>query len=163
MAEKEKQGIAEKRGGRRGPENVRAAATAMLCSIGTYVYQESPEMVDIFRLGFLASLTTKLSDTFQSEIGKAYGKTTLLITTLERVPPGTEGAISLEGYLAGIGGSILMAGFGWSIGFINQPYEFYWCLIAALIATTTESFLGAYLQQGKKRYYPMRWLILLIR
>ena len=33
-----------------------------------------------------------------------------LITTLERVPPGTEGAISLEGYLAGIGGSILMAG-----------------------------------------------------
>lgn len=151
MAEKEKQGIAEKRGGRRGPENVwGAAATAMLCSIGTYVYQQSPEMVDVFRLGFLASLTTKLSDTFQSEIGKAYGKTTLLITTLERVPPGTEGAISLEGYLAGIGGSVLMAGFGWFIDFINQPDEFYWCLIAALIATTTESFLGAYLQQGKK-------------
>ena len=43
MAEKEKQGIAEKRGGRRGPENVwGASATAMLCSIGTYVYQESP-------------------------------------------------------------------------------------------------------------------------
>ena len=46
------------------------------------------------------SSATKLADTFASEIGKAYGKTTFLITTLEKVPPGTEGAISAEGTAA---------------------------------------------------------------
>ena len=36
-------------------------------------------------IGFATSLATKLSDTFASEIGKAYGKTTFLITTMEKV------------------------------------------------------------------------------
>ena len=36
-------------------------------------------------IGFVTSLATKLSDTFASEIGKAYGKTTFLITTMEKV------------------------------------------------------------------------------
>ena len=33
--------------------------------------------------------------------GQAYGQTTYLITTLQRVPRGTEGAVSTEGTLAG--------------------------------------------------------------
>jgi uncharacterized membrane protein len=39
------------------------------------------------------------------QVGKAYGKTTYLITTFERVPAGTEGAVSLEGTLAGVVGA----------------------------------------------------------
>eukprot|EP00968_Pinguiococcus_pyrenoidosus_P015562 scaffold1437_cov268-Pinguiococcus_pyrenoidosus.AAC.12 len=39
---------------------------------------------------FVASLATKLSDTFASEIGKGFGKRTFLITTFKPVPPGTE-------------------------------------------------------------------------
>jgi uncharacterized membrane protein len=49
----------------------------------------------------VASLATKLSDTFASEIGKAYGKTTFLITTLERVEPGTEGLCTTELFVVG--------------------------------------------------------------
>ena len=51
-------------------------------------------------LAYVPSLATKLGDTFASEIGKAYGKTTFLITTFERVEPGTEGAVSAEGTAA---------------------------------------------------------------
>jgi uncharacterized protein (TIGR00297 family) len=54
-------------------------------------------------------MATKLSDTFQSEVGKAYGKNCFLITTLQRVPRGTEGAVSVEGYAAGVGGSLIIA------------------------------------------------------
>lgn len=102
-------GIAEGRGGRRGPENVwGSAATALICA----ALSVQPSNVfglsyDSLILGYVASLATKLADTFASEIGKAYGKTTFLITTFERVQPGTEGAISLEGTLAAlVGGSL---------------------------------------------------------
>lgn len=69
-----------------------SAATALVCAIcaaqgDSFLGLSS----DLYILGFVASLSTKLADTFASEIGKAYGKTTFLITTLERVEPGTEG------------------------------------------------------------------------
>ena len=46
--------------------------------------------------------TNTHTHTHTPEIGKAYGKTTYLITTFEKVPRGTEGAISLEGTIAGV-------------------------------------------------------------
>jgi uncharacterized protein (TIGR00297 family) len=95
MDEKTRLGIAEKREGARGPENVwGSAATAMICAAMTYIY---PAQASLFKIGYVASLATKLSDTCGSEIGKAYGKTTYLITTLKQVPRGTEGAVSVEG------------------------------------------------------------------
>ena len=60
----------------------------MICAILTYLV---PSYAELLKVGYVASLATKLSDTFGSEIGKAYGKTTFLITTLARVPKGTEG------------------------------------------------------------------------
>ena len=77
-------------------------------------------------LGYVASLSTKLSDTTASEVGKAYGKRTFLITTLKAVPRGTEGAVSLEGTVAGIVASVAIALVAWAVGLIS-PYE-HWCL-----------------------------------
>ena len=73
----------EGRGGRRGPENVwGSAAAASICALlGVF----SPWDASITAVGFAASLATKLSDTMASEIGKAYGKTTYLITTMKLV------------------------------------------------------------------------------
>src|ERR687886_2914291 len=73
MAQKEASGIAEKRSGARGPENVWGSAlTGALCALGTLVvpvvYQS------LLLLGYVASFSTKLSDTCGSEVGKAYGK-----------------------------------------------------------------------------------------
>lgn len=161
-AQKEAEGIAEKRSGARGPENVWGSAlTATLCAVGVLAFSILGETGDILGetgkmpvpqyvislllLGYAASFCTKLSDTCASEIGKAYGKRTFLITTLQPVPRGTEGAVSLEGTIAGIVGSILMALLSWSVGLIDLTGVAF-CVIAAFIATNIESVIGATVQ-----------------
>jgi uncharacterized protein (TIGR00297 family) len=102
-ARKEQLGIAEERGGRRGPGNAIAntgvaAIAAMLAGFDVHP--------DFSRLAFAAALVAGGSDTMASEIGKAFGRRTLSVTTWRPVPPGTSGAMSLEGTAAGIGGAI---------------------------------------------------------
>ncbi|MDJ0578643.1 TIGR00297 family protein [Crocosphaera sp.] len=146
MAEKEAAGIAEKRSGVRGPENVWGSALiATFCALGT-LFVDAP-WTQLLILGYVASFSTKLSDTTASEVGKAYGKRTFLITTLKPVSPGTEGAISLEGTLAGIVASAIIALVGYLVGLINLIGIFY-CIIAAFIATNLESVIGATLQEN---------------
>ena len=145
MEEKEAAGIAEKRSGIRGPENVWGSALiAILCALMTLFSDSSWQR--LFSLGYVASFSTKLSDTTASEVGKAYGKSTFLITTLKPVPRGTEGAVSLEGTLAGIIISGVIALLAWGIGLINITGVF-WCIFAAFIATSLESLIGATLQK----------------
>ena len=105
----------------------------------SYIY---PEHALLWRTAFVSSMATKLSDTFASEVGKAFGKTTYLVTTLRRVPRGTEGAVSLEGTAAGILGSLLLAGLGVGLDLIGSE-QVIACLIAAFIANFAESYIGA--------------------
>lgn len=153
--EKEKLGIAESRGGRRGPENVWGSAlTGLVCAFCS-VYKDSSGnglfgiSSNLYRLGYVASIATKLADTFASEIGKAYGKTTFLITTLERVKPGTEGAISLEGTVAAVVGGFLLSCYGYFVGLITTPQAIVISTISAFIACNIESLLGATVQEKK--------------
>ncbi|MEA5623158.1 TIGR00297 family protein [Nostoc sp. UHCC 0251] len=156
MAQKEAEGIAEKRSGARGPENVWGSAlTGALCALGVGIINSgfivpSPESLvpnpqSLLLLGYVASFSTKLADTTASEVGKAYGKSTYLITTLQPVPRGTEGAVSLEGTLAGIVASVAIAFVGWGVGLIDL-LGVVWCVLAAFIATNLESVIGATLQ-----------------
>lgn len=129
-----------------------SALTGMLCGLGVFSLQLFfPDTVGIqswiplLLLGYVASFSTKLSDTCGSEIGKAYGKQTFLITTLKPVPKGTEGAVSLEGTLAGVVASIVVSVLAWSAGLIDS-WGIIWSVIAAFIATNLESVIGATLQ-----------------
>ncbi len=145
IAEKEAAGIAENRSGIRGPENVWGSAlTATICALMTIFVDSS--FRELLVLGYVASFATKLSDTSASEVGKAYGKSTFLITTFKPVPRGTEGAISLEGTMAGIIASIAIAIIGYFLGMITLVGISY-CIIAAFIATNIESLIGATLQE----------------
>ncbi len=149
MARKEAAGIAEKRGGMRGPENVwGSAAVATLCAIaiaGFAAQGNAPGAIALLTLGYVASFATKLADTVASEIGKAYGRRTFLITTLRPVPAGTEGAISLEGTLAGIVAAAAIALGAAAITLIPLA-QVPLCILAAFIATNLESVIGATLQ-----------------
>ncbi|MEZ2277721.1 MAG: TIGR00297 family protein [Microcoleus sp.] len=155
QAQKEAEGIAEKRSGARGPENVWGSAlTATLCALGVLALSilgetgkmpVSQDVISLLLLGYAASFCTKLADTSASEIGKAYGKRTFLITTFKPVPRGTEGAVSLEGTLAGIFASIPIALLSWAVGLIDLT-GIVFCVIAAFIATNIESVIGATLQ-----------------
>jgi uncharacterized protein (TIGR00297 family) len=100
-------------------------------------------------LGYSASFAAKLADTVSSEVGKAYGRKTFLITTFQSVPAGTEGAVSLEGSLAGVAAAAGMAGLAWGIGgeWVGEsPFWLGICWLAGILATLAESWMGVVLQ-----------------
>jgi len=141
---KNKLGIAEKRGGSRGPENVWGSASTGL--FFALMIKLNLASLILLKVGFSASFAAKLADTFGSEIGKRYGKNTFLITTFKKVKKGTEGAISLEGTIASLFGSILMTYVMLILGFITIEKEFFIVSFSGFAATIFESFLGARFQ-----------------
>tara|TARA_B100000212_G_scaffold336821_1_gene310718 strand:+ start:291 stop:1022 length:732 start_codon:yes stop_codon:yes gene_type:complete len=141
---KNKLGIAEKRGGRRGPENVWGSASTGLF-LALMIKLNLASLI-LLKVGFSASFAAKLADTFGSEIGKRYGKNTFLITTFKKVKKGTEGAISLEGTIASLFGSILMTYVMFILGFITIEKEFFIVSFSGFAATIFESFVGARFQ-----------------
>ena len=141
---KQQQGLAEARGGRRGPENVwGSAATGAALAVLT-VLPSAP--VALLQLGFAASFAAKLADTCGSEIGKRWGRHTVLITTLKPVPPGTEGAISVEGTVASLVGSAVMATLMLWLGLLSDAGCWLLVTLVGLVATLLESWIGADLQ-----------------
>jgi uncharacterized protein (TIGR00297 family) len=135
-------GIAEAHGGRRGAGNAIAntgiAAVAAATSVFTYAH-------DAALLAFAAALTAGASDTVASEIGKAWGRSTWLIAPMRRVPPGTSGALSLEGTAAGIIGAAVLAVFAVVMQLV--PTTALVPIVAgATIASLIESGLGATLE-----------------
>ncbi|KAH6788748.1 integral membrane protein of unknown function DUF92 [Perilla frutescens var. frutescens] len=147
MDQKEAQGVAEKMKGRRGPGSViGSSAAGCVCALLSISGIGGGALTRLWELGFVASFCTKLSDTVSSEIGKAYGRTTYLVTTFKIVPRGTEGAVSLEGTFAGILASVLLASVAYVLGQINIPQAII-CVIASQIANLGESIIGAVFQE----------------
>ena len=143
LRRKEQLGIAEERGGRRGAGNAFAntgvAAFAALMAALTYAH-------DPALLGFTAALVAGASDTVASEIGKAWGRRTFLLTTLRRVPPGTSGAMSIEGTLAGVASAALLALAAWGLGLVELS-DVWVVVAAATVGALVESVLGATLEE----------------
>ena len=108
--------------------------------------------VALLQLGFAASFAAKLADTCGSEIGKRWGRHTVLITSLKPVPPGTEGAISVEGTAASLLGSAVMAALMLRLGLLSDGACWLLVTLVGLVATLLESWIGAALQQR------WRWL-----
>ena len=144
LRRKQDLGLAEGRGGRRGPENVwgSAATGAGLALLCTLPWAPVPLLL----IGFAASFSAKLADTCGSEIGKRWGRHTVLVTSLRPVPPGTEGAISLEGSLASLAGSALMALVALQLGLLQGGGAWLLVTLVGLVATLIESLIGATLQ-----------------
>jgi uncharacterized protein (TIGR00297 family) len=138
-ARKTAAGIAEDRGGRRGPGNAIAntGLAGWCCALSVGMSDPTPALV-----AAAAALATAGSDTVASEIGKAYGRTTWQLTSGRRVRPGTTGAVSLEGTVAGVVSAAGLAALGawWGlVPWITVP------LItgAATVASLIEGALGA--------------------
>jgi uncharacterized protein (TIGR00297 family) len=135
-------GIEEPHGGRRGAGNAlantgAAAAAALLAVASPYS--------GMALIAFVAALAAGGSDTMASEIGKAWGRRAYLVSTLRRVAPGTSGAISIEGTLAGLVGAVALASLGAVSGLIPA-----WALAAVVAGATigafAESVMGATLE-----------------
>jgi len=100
-------GVAEDNDGARGMSNVLANSGVALLAVIAAAAGELVEPAAIVSLAipfaFAGSLATALGDTLSSEIGCLYDRPRL-ITTFERVDPGTDGAVTWQGELAGLVG-----------------------------------------------------------
>jgi uncharacterized protein (TIGR00297 family) len=136
---KRRSGTAEAAGGRRGARNALAnCGVAVACAL-LYALTSS----DALAAAFVASLGAAFADTTESEVGQLYGRGPRLITTLEEVPPGTDGAISLAGTLAGIAVAALTAALGLALGLVHGPASMLIVALAAFLGTVVDSLVGA--------------------
>lgn len=136
---KQRTGTAQEHGGRRGASNALAnCAVSVLCAV-----LAAATGSDIFIAPFVASLGAAFADTSESEIGQLFSRTPRLITTLKKVPPGTDGAISLPGTLAGAGAAILTASLGLALGMLETPGAAIFVAMAAFLGTVADSLIGA--------------------
>jgi uncharacterized protein (TIGR00297 family) len=133
-------GIAQEKGGARGWRNAWANG-GVPCALALLAGATGDRLHELFVLAYAASVATAAADTCSSEVGKAYGRRTFLITTLRPVPPGTEGAVSLEGTLGGFAGGLLVAAVGAVLGLYSWPAALL-VGFAGLLGSLAESVIG---------------------
>ncbi len=148
--EKAEKGIAQEDEGKRGAKHAIAnCSAALLMGLVAFIaaFKGNTNIQTLFLAGFTGAFATALSDTASSEIGQAYGKTTILLTGFKRVPPGTEGAVSLEGTLAGIGASLVLGIVAMVTGVVIGWQGLTAVVIAAFIGNTLESIIGSTIER----------------
>lgn len=134
---KESTGTAESRTGRRASQVAANLAIAALCATGHSAAAFA---------ACLAALAEATADTVSSEIGQALSGPTWLITSARRVPPGTDGGMSLLGTAAGLCAAALVP----TIIALTQPLSLTTAAIIALAAAAGllfDSLLGATLER----------------
>lgn len=155
-------GLAQESGGRRGFShafsNVGVAAICAIAVSRLSRVDDSPlEWMTLAYLMGITALATAAADTTASEIGQLAGRRAFLPLTLEPVPVGTEGAISVEGTLAGVAGAFavaLAAVTAMHYGLDLDPGPL------AIALVTASAFLGSYLESiagswNRKRISPV--------
>jgi uncharacterized protein (TIGR00297 family) len=131
--------LAQEEGGRRGARHAFAnAGVALACA----VFAATTPWGLLFALAFAAAFATAAADTAGSEIGQLYGRRAYLPTTFRPVPPGTGGAVSVEGTVAGLAASLVVAALGAAVG-LYPWIGVAIVVLAAFVGTTLESILGA--------------------
>jgi uncharacterized protein (TIGR00297 family) len=139
-SEKEFLGVAQGKHGKRGYKN--AFANAGVGVAAAILFGVTGDM--IYAAVFLGSVSTATADTLASEIGVTGGNP-VMITTLKRCPPGTNGGVTLIGEAACVIGALIIAGLGFLLGI--APW--YVCLISAaagVAGTNLDSLYGAVLE-----------------
>ena len=142
-ARKAAAGLAQKKGGRRSARH--AIANSGVAAVCAFFAATTPDTL-LYLAAFAGAFATAAGDTMSSEIGQLWGRRTFLITTLKRVPRGTDGAISLEGTLAGLGASAAVAFLGVGLSFYSVTVAVL-ITLAAFLGTMLESLVGATLEQ----------------
>jgi uncharacterized protein (TIGR00297 family) len=94
----------------------------------------------------LAPLAEAAADTVSSEIGQIIGGRPRMITTMRRVDPGVDGAISLVGTLAGVAAALIVSAAGAMA--LGGGAAFFWISSASgVFGLFFDSLLGATLER----------------
>ena len=142
--EKVIRGIAQENDGARGSGNV--LANSLIALFAVLAAAASPRLTgvhpDLFLFVFAGSVAAAMSDTLSSEFGGLYDAPRL-ITTFERVEPGTDGGVTWQGELAGIAGAGIIAAIALLL-FETITLGGAGVIVASgFIGMTTDSLLGA--------------------
>jgi len=140
--EKMVRGVAEPNEGARGSGNVLGNSLAALVALLLFAaHAHLPLPGPAFAVAFTGSVATALADTLSSEIGGLYDDPRL-VTTLRPVAPGTDGAVTWQGEVAGIGGALLVAVM--TVGLFGyQPVVGAVVVAAGIVGMTADSVAGA--------------------
>jgi uncharacterized protein (TIGR00297 family) len=134
-------GLAERREGRNAWQ---VLANLVVAALGSVVFGATGNRV--WLIAALAALAEAATDTVASEIGQYRGSDARLITAWERVPPGTDGGITIHGSIAGLAAGIVIAAVARVGGLLPQAQL--WIPVAAGFAgMLIDSILGATLQR----------------
>ncbi len=96
----------------------------------------------------LAALAEAAADTVSSEIGQVLGGRPFMVTTFRRVEPGTDGAISIAGTLAGILAAAAIAATGaWALHGDVRMFLLSWA--GGVFGLFFDSLLGATLERAR--------------
>jgi uncharacterized protein (TIGR00297 family) len=153
-AKKQRLGIAERRNGRSASQvaaNLGVAALASSEFTQSWLIQtgwiraaaQAPAL--LFTVG-LSALTEAAADTISSEVGQVIGGQPRMITTLRTAEPGTDGAISLLGSLAGIAAAGLVAAAG-TVALAGSSRMFAISWVSGVFGLFFDSLLGATLER----------------
>ncbi|RYY90971.1 MAG: DUF92 domain-containing protein [Chitinophagaceae bacterium] len=152
---KRTQGLKEANGGRRRVVQVLAngGVAALAALAGSFVEKthyafrgEGPGPEGVYFVMAAAALSAATADTLASELGNVYGRRYVDLRTLRTGVRGADGVISLEGTLAGLAGSAVIA----AIYFcgVHQSLRAALVIVAAgTFGNGLDSWLGATLQR----------------
>ncbi len=96
--------------------------------------------------GFIGAIATATADTLASEIGVLHQPR--LITTFQKVDPGTDGAVSILGTAVGMAGAAIIGIAAFFLGIVHDPLS---AIVVSVISGTVgcfmDSILGAVLER----------------
>ena len=145
--EKAARGVAQENEGARGTGNVLAnSAVALVALVGYAATAHVALPPAPFALAFAGATATAMADTLSSEIGGLFDGPRL-VTTLKRVDPGTDGAITWQGEFAGLAGALLVGGLaavGMPLGDLVGGGGI--VVLAGVAGMTVDSLLGALIE-----------------
>jgi len=134
---KQRLGTAEAQSGRNASQVAANLGTAALCAIGLVVLPNQRWLVAI-----AAALAEAAADTVSSEIGQAIGGEPRLVTSWKRVAPGTNGAVTLFGSLAGAMAAAAVALVCYGTALFGSRSALV-CAMAGISGMVADSFFGA--------------------
>jgi len=150
-------GVAEGNKGMRSINNVLGNGLSPVIFVLLYAIScqsQSQSGNTILLLGFSGAVATACADTFSTEIGQAEGKPRL-ITTLKKVPIGTNGGVSLPGLGASMLGSCLISLVTLAFWFdVQESLRIVLlltciCLLSGFLGGIVDSLLGATVEDRK--------------
>jgi len=143
----------EQRRGRSAAQVIANLGIAAVVGLHYYwVHRGAPQLqtgtlvFPLLQVPMLSALAEATADTVSSEIGRAIGGTPFLLLNLSRVPPGTDGAISAMGTLAGVAAAFAIAVTG-APTLDMHTRQIAHVVIAATAGLFFDSLLGATLER----------------